>query len=130
MRQTNSLHNRLIAQACAADWNKGGWKKAIRETLLQPSWACDDADQVEDVDEVGILFDRVKCVPDAWRIKVEGECTEAGWLHPVLVLEFLEVEVSHRIDDNKWAELTRFWFALDATGYFHLRVYRMDQFWM
>jgi hypothetical protein len=40
------------------------------------------------------------------------------------------VEVSHRIDDNKWAELTQFWFSLDATEYFHFRVYRMDQFGM
>jgi hypothetical protein len=36
--------------------------------------------------------EEVRCLPDAWRIKVEG--LKEGWLRRILVLEFLEVEVS------------------------------------
>ncbi len=72
------------------------------------------------------MLAEVTCVPDAWRLKVEGP--EQGWGYLVLVLEFLEVEVTHHVDDRKLVQYNNLWWALDATDMFHFRVFRMDRY--
>ena len=113
------LHDRLLAIASDHGWRTGPWKAAFRQMLRDDEWSA-DADEVLEV--LGII----RSIPDAWRIRVEGE--EQGWGYDVLILELLEVEVTHPVSRLKLAAYEKLWWAMDATSLYHLRVYRMDRY--
>jgi hypothetical protein len=46
----------------------------------------------------------------------------------VLAIEFLEVEISHHVTEEKMEEYSRLWWLFDATDSLYFRVYRMDRF--
>lgn len=116
-----TLHNRLIDLACQHGWSRTGWKAAVRQRLAEDQWSG-EADDILDIVET------TPCIPDAWRFKVEQEGEGPGWSYPVLVLELLEVEVTHPIDVNKLSLYERLWWAMDATSDLHLRIFRMDRY--
>jgi hypothetical protein len=118
----SELHEQLIEQARVEGWNKDRWKKAFLHRI-KFDWEYDWYDENEDILEA---INKSWCRPDAWRIVVEGP--EHGWNFPLLILEFLEVEVSHQIDQSKKNAYIHLWFAFDDTQAFMLRVFRMDRF--
>lgn len=120
-------HERLIEQAAAQGWAKStaasNWRAGFRRATRERYWR-DRAG--EDVQEI---IDLVAARPDAWRITIEGpETPDAEWSHPVMVLEFLEVEVTNRINEDKRDHYRDIWGMFDGTDFFHFRVWRMDRF--
>jgi hypothetical protein len=124
--RNDTLHNRLIDRALSDGWKRPPWKPQLRKYLKEAPWHGDGSDQDEDSDEILALFGDLHCVPDAWRMRVESE--SEGWLHPVLAVEFLEVDVTSHCDDRKLIEYDTLWWRLDGTEMFHLRVFQMDRF--
>jgi hypothetical protein len=119
-------HTRLLEQAKAHGWNVGKWRQGFRAFLAEPSWAGEHWTEVEDWSDFEDAIERLGRVPDAWRIVIEDE-RGGHWQHPVAVLEFLEVEVTHPLTDGKLWDYVRFWWRADATEYFAFRVWRMDR---
>jgi hypothetical protein len=116
-----TLHNKLIDLACDHGWVRTGWKAAARTKLLEEPWR----------EEAGVILDVIEatpCIPDAWRFRLEQEGEGAGWSYPVLVLELLEVEVTHPVDAQKLDFYERLWWNMDGTSFLHLRVFRMDRY--
>ncbi len=114
-----ALHKRLIQQACETDkWRNGthrnGWKATLRTVLNDPRWLGDRDDVLEFLKDMAVH-------PDAWRIWVDEE-------NDLLYLEFLEVEVSHHISEDKKEHYEWFWWALDGTMSVRLQIWRMDRF--
>ncbi|MBI4541656.1 MAG: hypothetical protein HY705_01360, partial [Gemmatimonadetes bacterium] len=66
---------------------------------------------MDEVDEIIQMAREVRSVPDAWKLRDEEP--EHASNHPVLVLEFLEVEVTSHVDDRKIEDYERFWWLLD-----------------
>lgn len=156
--RADTLHNRLLEQACgekppcniredlpeAVSWKRLPWKRTVLRKLREEPWVdeadCSGATGDDDdwrrllskVDEdelawpIRSMLLQVKCVPDAWRLRVEGP--KEGWGYPVLVLEFLEIEVTNHIDDRKLIQYNNLWWGLDGTDMFHFRVFRMDRY--
>jgi hypothetical protein len=123
----DTLHNRLVARAVREDdWQTGPWRSAVRRRFREPPWAGDGNEDPELVQDIIDMVLRLRGIPDAWRIRAEGK--EAGWGHSVLVLEFLEVEVTHQVPHWKVAEYAALWWLLDATSKFHFRVFRIDRY--
>lgn len=114
-----ALHNRLIRQACATGGWKinekdNGWRKAFRAMLQDSRWDTDRADMIGFMAEMNAR-------PDAWRMSVDDD-------EDMLLLEFLEVEVWHRISDDKKTIYQDFWWRLDASDGVRLQIWRMDRF--
>jgi hypothetical protein len=148
----SKLHEDLVQHACRSDgWSSAkGWRKAFAAIAnTNPMWASEYnprtkqdiaalAAQGYDVDDMapGELTDYAEAIrdttvnPDAWRIVVEGAgpFIDETWSYPVLVLEFLEVEVTHGIGNDKMNKYRNLWWAFDASSSFHMRVYHMDKF--
>jgi hypothetical protein len=123
---TDTLHEAIIERACRRDgWHVGGWKKAfLAKCRANPSW-CDEVtgDLVQD------LFAEFRQIPDAWRLVVEDEHTPGmDWNHPVLVLELLEVEISHPMSLDKRRAYVGLWHRFDGSDHFHLRIYRAERY--
>jgi hypothetical protein len=114
-----SLHEKLIALACQNGWSTGPWKAAFRRKLQSDEWH-------HEAEGVLSVLRATRCIPDAWRIRVEGE--DLGWGYDVLVLELLEVEVTHPVSREKIAQYENLWWAMDYTSAYHLRVHRMDRY--
>lgn len=127
--RADTLHNRLVDRASADGWQRTGWRSAVRRLLSETPWAGDGCDDPEAVSELfDELFGGFTVVPDAWRVRIEKEGEGEGWLHPVLAIEFLEVEVTSSVSVEKLRLYDMLWWRLDATEMFFLRVFRMDQF--
>lgn len=115
-----TLHQHLIDLACEnGGWEIGAWKSMFRKILQHKPWSIG-------ADGVLATIDRVQLRPDAWRTVREG--TEQGWSTDVLVLEFLEVEVGHRLSHDKVIEFANLFWALDETDYLHFRAWKMDRY--
>lgn len=148
----SKLHEDLVLHACRSDgWsNAKGWRKAFAaKASTNSAWASEYnphtkqdiaalAANGEDVEDMvpGELTEYAKAVrdllvnPDAWRIVVEGPgpSIDETWNYPMLILEFLEVEVTNGIDKAKMNKYRNLWWAFDASSSFHMRVYHMDKF--
>lgn len=122
----DTLHNRLIDRAIRDGWKRPPWKSELKAKLKESPWCGDGTGQDEENGEILELFGDLHCVPDAWRMHTEGK--EEGWGHPVLVIEFLEVDVTSHCDERKLIEYDTLWWRLDGTEMFHLRVFQMDRF--
>lgn len=114
-----ALHKQLIKKACdtagwKSDTNRRGWRPAFRAMLNDPRW-------IDERDEVLEHLSDFVARPDAWRIWVRDE-------DAMLFLEFLEVEVSHPIDEEKKEHYKWFWWALDGSDGVRLQIWRMDRF--
>jgi hypothetical protein len=129
----DSLHKRIVANARYEGWQTAGnWKKAFLDKCREnPEW---QGEAEADTDDAGRyeLFADIRCIPDGWRLKVEGPETETPngdpWSYPVLVLEFLEVEITHPMPLNKRDAYMSLWWTMDATSCFHFRVYRAERY--
>jgi hypothetical protein len=116
----NTLHARLLALAQRDGWNVGGWKSGIEKRLRMKPWWGDEAE------DFLYALRGTSCIPDAWRVCVEGP--RQGWGYPVLVMEVLEVEVSHQLSKAKISAYARL--AADADCFYDLefRLFRLDRF--
>ncbi len=114
-------HDILINQAVQDGWIRGhAWytalaRKAKADPFLWGEWYE--------------LKESIGCVepprPDAWRSLIESQGESR---RPLLVVEFLEVEVTSGVGEAK-DELCRYlWDVFDATAYYHLRIWHMDRF--
>jgi hypothetical protein len=66
-------------------------------------------------------LEEARVVPDCWRVKIER------WNWPVLVIECLEVCVTHDLTKDKLDEYKNLWFDMDASERLHFRLYRMNR---
>lgn len=119
MIKLKSLHDRLIQRACAsAGWKlnekDNGWRKAFLAMLRDERWDSDRDDMLGFMAEMNAR-------PDAWRISVDDD-------EAMLLLEFLEVEVWHRINEDKKMTYQDFWWRLDGSDGIRLQIWRMDRF--
>src|SRR6185295_2646526 len=96
----DTLHEALIDQLCRTDgWQRGPWKLAfLTKCKEHPHWAGEVAEGAYDEIWGGLP----RLIPDAFRLVVEGPQTPGvSWGGDTLILEFLEVEISHPIPLNK-----------------------------
>ena len=118
MNDPQALHKRLIRQASTSGWKPNekphGWRKAFRAMLDDPRWRDERTEILEFMKEFVAR-------PDAWRIWVDDE-------DATLYLEFLEVEVSHHISEEKKEHYEWFWWMLDGSDGVRLQIWRMDRF--
>lgn len=126
-RGTPTCHQKLCAQLKAEGWSVVGWREAVQKAFrrLPELTGCPDAQEEVD-DLLELLAQMPRYVPDAWRIRVEG--AEQGWLHPVVVFEIMEVEVSHRVPAHKLDSYVYAFWAMDASEYAHFRAFLMNRF--
>ena len=122
----DTLHSRILAKALSEGWTAGAWRDAVRARFLEKPFAGDGSDDPELVQDIVDMVLETQAIPDAWRIQIEG--ASEGWLHPVMVLEFLEVEVTHHLSEEKMSQYETLWWSLDATEWFHFRCLRIDRF--
>lgn len=109
-------HDVLINQACQDGWTRGhAWAAELRRAALaDPRFAGEYTELQESIGFIDLPR------PDAWRIRVAD-----GYL---CVLEFLEVEVTSGVGENKDALYRYLWDIFNATAYYHLRIWHMDRF--
>lgn len=123
----NSLHEKIIDRAAKEGWQRGNWKSALRAKLKEELWADEALDILDDISDV-------RRTPDAWRLRVEGpanvkpDVINEDWNYPVLVLEFLEVEISHPMSLDKRRDYTAIWWRFDASDAFHFRGYIAERY--
>lgn len=120
----DSIHNRIITSALRQGWQTGNWREAfIKKCKENPDWYTSLTEDETDPDTPGgignILWHGFNGRPDAWRIVVEGD---------LLVMEFLEVEVTHPMPLHKRDAYIWMWWRFDGTDYFHMRGYRADRY--
>ena len=111
----NTHHTALINAAITHGWIRGhAWRSALAQAIkTMPGCSGEWFELCESIDFIECPH------PDMWRLRLEGK---------VLVLEFLEVEVTSGIAEAK-DELYRYmWDMFDATHYYHLRIWHMDRF--
>lgn len=118
------LHEEAIRTFCERDgWRREGFPE-VRRRLARLCERGREENPWSDPD-LPEIFREFSRRPDAWRLKMEGPAQ--GWGHRVLVLEILEVEVTHRFAGSG-AEMDyhSLWWTLDATERFHLRVFHSN----
>lgn len=123
------LHSFIVRRECRENgWQRGNWKTGFAKAAKANEEFADEFIESEDNGDQ-IWGDIPILIPDAWRIAFEGPETEGkNWGCPVLVLEFLEVEVSHPIDYDKHHNYVHLWWRFDGTSCFHFRVYRIGRY--
>jgi len=111
---TVTHHDALINRAIQDGWIRGhAWRAALcDQAQTAPSW-------VGEWSELSEGFSDALPRPDAWRIVIEGK---------LLVLGFLEVEVTSGVTESKDDWYRWLWDIFDATAYYHLRIWHMDRF--
>jgi hypothetical protein len=123
----DTLHDRIVEKACRDDgWQTGDWRRAFLALCREhPAWQG----EIEDDGDDG-LFAGVTIRPDAWRLCKEGPETprDDPWSYDVLVLEFLEVEITHPMSLDKRRAYVNLWWRFDASNCFHFRVYRAERY--
>jgi hypothetical protein len=117
MQQSQKLHQRLLNYACeTSGWqrnkNASGWRKAVAAMLVNEPWT----EEREDV--LGCMSD-LRARPDAWKLSIDDE----GFM----VIEFLEIEVSHHISEDKKVDYQKFYWRIDGSDGVILRIWRMDR---
>lgn len=125
MEKPMKHHDLLIEQAAKDGWVRGyGWRRSILREARKSDFCMGEwSELTESLDFIESPH------PDAWRISVEDENTvDECWNYPVVVLEFLEVEVTSGITQGKDDVYRFLWDVFDATHYFHLRIWHMDRF--
>lgn len=123
------LHSFIIRRECKNNgWQTGTWKAGFAKAAKADERF--EGEFVESEDNGNEIWGGIPTlIPDAWRIVIEGPETEgADWGCPVMVLEFLEVEISHPIPYDKHRNYAHLWWRFDATGCFHFRVYRIGRY--
>ena len=115
-------HDELIARATKDGWIRGhAWRAALHHIGSERGY-----DELKVLEE-DLTSDLPR--PDAWRIVIEGpETPNQFWNYEVVVLEFLEVEVTSGITQAKDEWYRFLWDIFDATHFFHLRIWHMDRF--
>lgn len=112
-------HARLIAVwAERLGMQTHGFHAACRRRLSLEPWRSDGLCKYRNAerdanDEVLAVINSRKYLPDAFRFVIEGY--RHGWGHPVLVIEVLEVTVTHETPEHKLAWYEQLWWACDAT---------------
>lgn len=127
MRDT--LHEFIVRRECRNNgWQTGNWKTGFAKAAkADPRFEGEFTETENNGDE--IWGDMPRMIPDAWRIVAEGPETEGkDWGCPVLVLEFLEVEIGHPIPFEKHRNYAQLWWRFDGTSCFHFRVYRIGRY--
>lgn len=120
----DARHQRLVGGLVGEGWSLKGWRDGVYTMLRNLGALTGEQDAWMDVPEILDDFKKTRLIPDAWRIVVEGK--QQGWLHNVLVIEFMEVEVTHPLPAEKVAMYDNLWWALDYTEYLYFRLWKMD----
>lgn len=110
------LHEQIIDRAASDGWKRGNWKKPLQRALRKDPW-------ISEAEDIIIDISFIRRNPDAFRIVVEQPGDTTPWLHPVLVLEFLEVEITHQLPPEKRDDYTELWVLFDASNMCAFRVY-------
>lgn len=114
-----ALHKHLIEEELKNGWRTGKWRVPFLQMLDADPWKrASDPFLVSHINKFSFI-------PDLWRITVEGE--KNGWGHDVLVVEFLEVEVTSPVTPEKCKAYQGLYWTFDGTEAFHLRVFRKDR---
>lgn len=123
------LHTFIVRRECRNDgWQTGNWKTGFAKAAKGNDQFAGEFEESEDNGN-GIWDGMPILIPDAWRVVVEGPETEGKhWGGPVMVLEFLEVEISHPIPFDKHRNYVHLWWRFDGTSCFHFRVYRIGRY--
>lgn len=105
-------HDDLIRQMTRDGWTRGhSWRSSLRRIGRAKGYS--------ELAELEESFSSELPRPDAWRI-VEEES--------LVVLEFLEIEVTSGVTQEKDQTYRWLWDIFDATHFFHLRIWHMDRF--
>ncbi len=110
-------HKDIIEYYHNQGWKKHKMKKHLRKRLLQKPWCNDESVFVEDIIE---RINECGFLPDCWRCVIER------WNWHVLVLECLEVCVTHRLTETKLINYSNLWMDFDASDRLHLRLFRVN----
>lgn len=126
MRDT--LHDSILQRECRRDgWQTGNWKTAFAKAARADEQFHDEF--VESEDNGNELWEGIRRSPDAWRIVTEGpETPGKDWGCPILVLEFLEIEIAHPMPLDKRDDYIDLWWRFDGSSVFHLRVYHIGRY--
>lgn len=118
----NALHRQLTQKATEQGWQAYNWRDGLfRRCREDPEWLEEMFTKDEEVGETQ-LHEIVMAAwvrPDAWRVVVD---------RGVLVLEFLEIEVTGGIRRDKQVAYQELWWQFDGTMNYHFRVWHMDRF--
>lgn len=113
----NSLHQNYVDKFLQANWNNMRIRKNLLKLTKTSFWKEEDfiEDYIEEIKE----FSKV---PDAWRVVQEN------WGNrKVMVLECVEVTISHDLSMNKLISYENLWWAFDDSETMHLRVYKVNK---
>lgn len=124
----DTLHDFILQRECRRDgWQTGNWKTAFAKAARADEQFRDEFVECEDNGRE--LWEGIRRTPDAWRIVTEGPGTpDKNWSYPVLVLEFLEIEISRPMDLDKRADYISLWWRFDGSSVFHLRVWHIGRY--
>jgi hypothetical protein len=112
----------LLKAAAQEGWQRIGWRRATRQALAEMLRRHRQLRRYgEEANAILECLADFRARPFAWRLKVEGKAED--WGHPVLVVEFLEMNVTKA----KLTEHTRLWWGLDASELMHLRTFLLDK---
>lgn len=123
------LHSFIVRRECHNNgWQTGRWKVGFAKAAKADARFAGEF--IESEDNGNQIWGNLPIMtPDAWRIVVEDENTLGkSWGCPVMVLEFLEVELSHPIPFEKRRNYMALWWNFDGTNCFHFRVYRIGRY--
>lgn len=123
------IHSFIIRRECRnSGWQTGRWKEGFAKAAKSDDRFAGEFEESEDNGD-GIWGGIPILVPDAWRVVVEDENTPGkDWSYPILVLEFLEVEITHPIPVAKRRNYVNLWWRFDGTSCFHFRVYHIGRY--
>lgn len=112
MATAKNHHDALIDMAVQDGWVRGhGWRSDLHRIGRARGYG--------ELAELEESFSDALPRPDAWRIIEQPR---------LVILEFLEVEVTSGVTQQKDDWYRWLWDSFDATSYFHLRIWHMDRF--
>ena len=149
MKNKKTLHSKLIDYALTLGWNKNGFRQAVKDKLSILPWSenyqecnlCEEKDECEhyNKDKRCYCNENLECfsdfhaLPDCWRMRIEfpGDKIDGvtvEWNYPILVIEALEVIVTHDLNEYKIGEYSDLWWRMDSSERIFFRLYQMDRF--
>lgn len=112
-------HRALIAELVANGWRTRGWRADILKRMAMRPWCGEDW---MDYEEIRDRLPGVRITPDAFRISLLPQRDYPA----LLVLDMVEVVVTHGLTKNKTAHYLNLWWDFDGSDRCHLRVWTVD----
>lgn len=118
-KYTEELYPDRLAEAHASGWRSDKWKGPLFRRIVELPWMSDGP----------ALYDIVSescCVPDAWRLSIEGSLF--GDEPETLVLEFLIINLTDTVVEDRLVPYEALWWSFEGAERMHFRVLCMDRF--